>query len=549
MSVSRYLHTVRYLKPVQVYRRVLHTFQCPSIDVSPAPVVRVPAGAWSAPAQRQPSLLSPCRFLLLGEDFEIQSAADWNDASRPKLMLYNLHYFDDLNSHGSIERRSWHTRLIDRWIDENPPASFTGWEPYPLSLRIVNWIKWVLAGGTLVGKACHSLAVQVRYLAENIEYHLLGNHLLSNAKALIFAGTFFSGLEADRWRNTGLELFLTQLREQVLHDGGHFELSPMYHSLVLEDVLDIINLLSTYLETTPPGAIQELRLTAASMLDWILTMCHPDGEIALFSDAAHGMAPSPTEIRAYAQRLGVGSMLVAQMNGVRQLGDSGYCRIQFGNAVLFTDIAKIGAKYLPGHGHADVLSFELSLFGRRFVVDSGTSEYGDRPERLRQKGTAAHNTVVVDGKDSSELWGGFRIAQRAHPFDARVLQSADNVAVSAAHDGYNRLAEKVTHRRMWTMSEHSLHIVDDLVGRGKHRLDLPLHFHPDFAARAGPANAFSLYAPDRTGTIVLRYDNQLEANIEPSTYHPRFGSSVPACKIVGRCHTVLPVRLQTIIEW
>ena len=187
-----------------------------------------------------------CRFL--NEDRSISGAGVWNDPGAKPLWLYNLHYFDDLNARDAGARREWHVPLIRRWIDENPPATGAGWDPYPASLRIVNWIKWALGGGLLPGEAVHSLAVQARHLERRLEYHLLGNHLFANAKALVFAGMFFEGPEADRWLWKGLDLLEREVPEQVLADGGHFERSPMYHSLILEDLLDLVNLGRAYSE-------------------------------------------------------------------------------------------------------------------------------------------------------------------------------------------------------------------------------------------------------------------------------------------------------------
>src|SRR5262249_39544867 len=133
-----------------------------------------------------------------------------------------------------------------RWIEENRVGQGNGWEPYPLSLRIVNWIKWALAGNELGVVAVQSLAVQTHYLVRRLEWHLLGNHLFANAKALIFAGVFFRGSEADSWRSKGLNILARQLPEQLLADGGHFELSPLYHSRIQEDLLDLVNLARTY---------------------------------------------------------------------------------------------------------------------------------------------------------------------------------------------------------------------------------------------------------------------------------------------------------------
>ena len=69
----------------------------------------------------------------------------------------------------------------------------------------------------------------------------------------------------------------------------------------------------------------------------------------------------------------------------------------------------MGPDYIPGHAHADTLSFELSIGAQRVFVNSGTSEYGLSPKRLNQRKTAAHNTVEVDGKDSSQVWSGLEL--------------------------------------------------------------------------------------------------------------------------------------------
>jgi len=109
------------------------------------------------------------------------------------------------------------------------------------------------------------------------------------------------------------------------------------------------------------------------------------------------------------------------------LSDSGYIRIQSGDAVALLDVAPIGPDYLAGHGHADTLSFELSLFGQRCIVNPGVSRYGTGAERLRQRGTAAHSTVAVDGQNSSEVWGGFRVARRARPLGLRTGKTGETV--------------------------------------------------------------------------------------------------------------------------
>lgn len=108
-------------------------------------------------------------------------------------------------------------------------------------------------------KILNSIAEQARFLEARIEWHVMGNHLIANAKALLFASTLYSGNESNRWYKTGIALLRKQLKVQILADGGHFELSPMYHSLVLEDILDVVNLLQSQL---PNEDIEDLKETA-----------------------------------------------------------------------------------------------------------------------------------------------------------------------------------------------------------------------------------------------------------------------------------------------
>ncbi|MCB0055622.1 MAG: heparinase II/III family protein, partial [Caldilineaceae bacterium] len=411
---ARYFHTLRHLRPVQIYGRLWFRLYRPRPDSRPAPPLCVAAGAWVAPPAGEPRLLGPVTFRFLDETRTLADPGDWNRPSWDKLWLYNLHYFDDLNAEGAGVRREWQRALIARWIADNPPGHGNGWEPYPLSLRVVNWIQWLLAGHAPQPDWLDSLAMQARYLARRLEWHLLGNHLFANAKALVHVGLFFDGSEADSWLAAGLRVLGRQLPEQILPDGGHFERSPMYHAILLKDVLDLLNLARVYPGRIGASQTAQWRDAASRMLDWLRAMTHPDGGLAFFNDAAFGIAPAPEELEAYARRLGLGPRVVPS-DGLHHLASSGYVRLQNQDAVAILDVGEIGPTYLPGHAHADSLSFELSLGGRRFVVNSGTSLYDDCEERLRQRSTAAHSTVVVDGADSSEVWHSFRVARRALP--------------------------------------------------------------------------------------------------------------------------------------
>jgi hypothetical protein len=200
-----YWETVRHLRPVQVYGRLWFRAARPRPDLRPAPPLRAHEGNWVLPARRRQSQTGPDEFRFLNETRAL-SRQGWDDAETPKLWRYNLHYFDDLNAVDAEHRAQWHHALMVRWITENPPGKGTGWEPYPTSLRVVNWIKWAMAGRPLAPEAVHSLAVQARFLRRRLEHHLLGNHLFANAKALLFAGRFFEGAEAQSWLDCATRL-------------------------------------------------------------------------------------------------------------------------------------------------------------------------------------------------------------------------------------------------------------------------------------------------------------------------------------------------------
>lgn len=514
---SRYWHTLRYLKPVQVYGRLWRRLIRSRPDRRPAPPRRPASAKWVAAARRRQSLTQPASFRLLNEEHSLDELG-WDNADLPKLWRYNLHYFDDLSSAGAESRYAWHRELMLRWVRENPPGLGTGWEPYPCSLRMVNWIKWALQGNEPPPECIDSLAVQTRWLAMRIEWHLLGNHLFANAKALVFAGLMFEGPEADAWKKAGLRILGTEVAEQILPDGGQFERSPMYHALALEDMLDLYNISSTFPNCLPEETIRLWRGAGERMRSWMAAMCHPDGEIAFFNDAAIGVAPSPAELEAYARRLGLDETR-PMLEGVTHLDPSGYVRMQRGQAVAVLDVAPVGPDHLPGHAHADTLSFEFSLLGQRVFVNSGTSLYDVGAERSRQRGTAAHNTVTLDGLDSSEVWSGFRVARRARPFGLRFAEADGTISVSCSHDGYHRLPGRPAHRRTWRLGSKVLHVSDSVGGNFAQAI-ARFHLHPDVEILGEQTLRLA------GGELVQWSVDGGTPSIVHGSWHPEFGVSV-----------------------
>ena len=530
-AAQRYWHTLKYLKFQQLAGRAWLRLYRPKPELAPSPPLRPSEGTWISPAAREPSLLGEDLFRFMNTSGSLNEIG-WNGEKRDALWRYNQHYFDDLNADGAAQRTKWHYKLINRWVDENPPTGGAGWEPYPTSVRIVNWIKWSLSGNQLPTACVHSVAIQARWLRRRLEWHLLGNHLFANAKGLVFAGLFFKGKEAESWLKCGVNILLKQLPEQVLGDGGHFERSTMYHALALEDLLDLLNVSRSYAASNDTAELQvELESRINQMVNWLLTMCHPDGGISFFNDAAFGVAPSVHELLAYADRLKIDPVCrgattePSQFIAIKSLDASGYMRIEGPCACALIDAAPVGPDYLPGHAHADTLSFEFSVFCQRVFVNSGTSIYGTGAERLRQRGTPAHNTVTVAGQDSSEIWSGFRVARRAYPEILRLETDPQACTIRCRHNGYKQILNPpVWHEREWQMGRENLTINDQLhpkAASSVHQAEARYHLHP--AVRYLPGDS------PWSGTLLLEKGQELLIQASApiaqisSTYHPRFG--------------------------
>ncbi len=498
MEPGRLWRTARRLRASQIRQRFL-LFGARGPSAAPAVVVRARDGIWQPGIPKTSGWLGGRRHRLLNQERELRG---WNDEGIPKLWLYHLHYHDGVEA-----------ELAERWVRENPAGEGAGWAPYPISRRISNWVRWRLEGGEGFAGFEESLAWQAEWLRRRVERNLGANHLLANGKALAMAGCYLGGRAAERWRAEGLEILRAELREQVLEDGGHYELSPMYHALVLEDVLDLENLGRAY-----PGLAPGFEEIAGRMLGWLRNMTHADGRIAFFNDAAFGMAPEPAELEAYAGRLGVGEAKVA-------LSESGYVRLERGSVTVLMDIGALGPDHQPAHGHCDLLSVEVSRHGLREVVNSGVSTYEAGVERLRQRQTAAHSTAVVDGEEQSEVWGSFQAGR-----SARVMErSSDGLHwAQGAHDGYRRLG--VVHTRRVEMKEGAVVVRDRFDGHGVHKVELYWHLHPE-------------------ARVQVEMDSRMARRDEEGTWHPEFGLAVRNRIIVGEWQGRCPVELETRLTW
>lgn len=400
-------------------------------------------------------------FLNLSHQFE--QNIDWNYDAKGKLWTYNLNYFDFLFD-SSLETTSG-KELIKLYCHDYGNLK-DGLEPYPISLRGINWIKFLSMNNIRDSEIDQCLYKQFKILESNVEYHILANHLLENAFSLFFGAYYFQN---DKFYSKAKQLLLSQLKEQILADGAHFERSPMYHQIILFRLLDTINLVRNN-AWKANEFLPELRKIAASMLSWLTNITFKNGQIPRLKDATKGIAPTTKELMEYAQ------LLEIEWKSINvTLSDSGYRMMENEKVELIVDVGEVSPSYQPGHAHADELNFVLNVDNKPLIVDVGISTYEKNKRRQLERSTISHNCISLDNINSSVVWGGFRVAKRAKV--NVLLDSA--FEIQAEHTGFKSRGLAV--QRKFILKENSICIHDILSGSSSiidYAVSL-IHFHPD----------------------------------------------------------------------
>jgi uncharacterized heparinase superfamily protein len=489
---------------------------------------------------------------------EIPPRVHWRRRYVSHLWSYNLHYFDFARDLAWAYRETGDARHVERfqelasdWMEQVGEGGGDGWEPYALSLRLVNWTyAWLLFDDALEAgfrdRLLDSIAAQANHLRRNLELHLLGNHLQKNLHALIVAALPFGGPAAREIVADACRRLWVEIDEQVLEDGTHFELSPMYHAIALGDFLEDLSLLDAAGIAVPGRS----RTRVGLMVEALGVLSRPDGRLHLFNDAAHGIAPPVAWLKERAA--GTSGMTPSLRSGSFSLPDGGY----FGWADpatgerLLLDCGTPGPGYQPGHAHCDLLSFELDFDGRPVIVDSGTSGYGGDPFRAYARSTRAHNTVEIGGLEQTQVWGDFRVARRAAVISAELDTGAVEFVFSGAYRPYHDAT--TLHHRSVRREEGRWVVTDRVTGAVGASLRSFIHLHPDVELEPSGegflANAGSIrlrIQPHGVDAAIIR-----RGELQPvqGWYLPEFGRAIPAAVLELTVHDNRGLEFGYLIE-
>ncbi len=496
-------------------------------------------------ALREPSVWDGTVRLLNTESFAMRAPVNWNaNPIGQTLWQFRLHEWE------------WAFPLVQRAQNESDAADELGtllqdyfanvpfghpvsFEPYPLSRRLVVWCEALRVLCKTQHPFAPTLASEMhrgaRMLRDNIEHDLDNNHVIANAKALAFVGTLLQ----QSYARDGFNLLWEQLRVQVRDDGMHVENSTSYHFLVWRDAMETCALARQYAIEIPNDVVERL----AAMKIFLDAVRLPDGTFPLLNDSVNEQDKNEMVFDSFEKMFSGEKIFQKNLSPLFLFQDSGYGILRANDTQLVFDAGALGPDWCPGHGHADTLSFELFAFGKPRIVDIGTYQYQAGGWRDYFRGTAAHNTIQVDGLDSSEVYGSFRVGRMAN---ARMW--AENDWVCGEHDGYTRLREPITHtRKIQLCDAHTILIRDEIRGRGGHAYVSRFHLAPNAHANVLDKKMRVVFEDGAVMEIEFQgVEGLLE--IEQGWYSPTWYTKFPIEVIELKWRGAPPFEIETTIR-
>jgi hypothetical protein len=482
--------------------------------------------------------------------------------------------------------------LWAEWREANPYPTGVNWaSTLEVAFRCLSWI-WIdqlAVEAAILPESFYSNLRQgigecAVYIQRYVSTYFAPNtHLIGEALALFFVGVLYPEFEPARfWREHGWKLLLQESSRQVRADGFHFEQSVYYHVYALDMFLHA-RLLASRNEIAIPASYDQ----TLSMMAEGLAAIGAGGQAPRFGDddggrlfdgrrnrSEHMLDPLPTAAIIYGRgdwKSTCGELreetiwlcgsagartfdqLLAAPQALRSraFAASGYYVIASANALAVVDGGPHGWGN-AGHGHADALSIQLIAHGRAWLTDPGTGAYpSEKPERDRLRGTAAHNTLEVDGRSQAEPLHSF--AWRSSPATTvHLWYSGPGITLfRGSHNGYGqRLEQPVVHER-WVIGWYDdlWMVLDRACGRGKHRLDLRWHLLPDSdVVRADSAGLWRAIAGHEKLEIIVPPENAWDGVCETGSWSPAYGKLMPAPVLHFSCEGLLPKDSATILS-
>jgi hypothetical protein len=474
------------------------------------------------------------------------------------------------------------------WWKENPYPIGINWaSALEVAFRVQSWI-WTF----FILQSCplftterrRQWVARLRLSGRHIENYLStyfspNTHLLGEALALFFLGTLFSFPSAERWREKGWQILLREAGKQVREDGFYFERSTYYHVYALDMFLHA-RILAKLNEISIP---EEFESNLQRMLNALLLLSRA-GISPTFGDddggrlfdgkrnrSVHMLDPLATGAVLYQRgdfkkvarvlpeetlwllgvKAGADFERIASEDSCADstalAASSSYLIFDAASRQqLLIDAGPSGGKN-SGHGHADALSVSLIRDRRVLLRDSGTFEYvGPGRERSRLRGTGAHNTLRVDGRDQAEIIGPFSWANVPQVRVEHWINGKHFDSFEGSHSGYSRANSPIIHRRSVFHPRENLWLVRDVVeGDGEHEIEIAWHIGAGLARVPETESLFS--DGEQVLAVLTNESNSWSRTIRDFACSPVYGKLVPASVIRLSTRQELPAEFVTVL--
>ena len=436
-------------------------------------------------------------------------------------------------------------KQIDNWIDNNPLMYSINWGcSMDISIRAINWM-WALSlisvsynknDEKLLKKINTSLYEHGWFIYRNLEGNIFNynnNHYLSNLSGLIFIGEVFQDdHEAKKWTKYAKYSFFREIRLQILPSGMSFERSFHYNRLVLE----IINWSFIFLNHNNHKVPQDISTILENMYNFLYITIKPDSSVPNIGDQDNGrllpfgnekvddfkylfsissvlfnnyqMKENGNGYNIYCSQLGKKYNLKNYNNiypyrkstlRSKYINDAGFLIIRDGLNYMITNIKSRGnyldSKIQTVHTHSDLLSFELFINDKTFIVDPGTYAYSsDSKLRNLYRSTIMHNTAIIDNNNQEHVNDKkiFEMSNNSNPNLELFKETNNSIFFSAYHDGYKRLKNSVIHKRTvnYNKKNKSWSISDSFLGNGTNLIETAFHFSEKVQLLSHKKNSF-----------------------------------------------------------
>ncbi|MEO5378835.1 MAG: heparinase II/III family protein [Magnetococcus sp. DMHC-6] len=481
------------------------------------------------------------------------------------------------------------------WLEQSPYLMGPNWmSGLEVGIRLINWaLVWGLIGGEgselfagaagldLKERWLKAVYQQAHFIAGHFSgYSSANNHLIGEAAGLYVAmATWPLWPMAGRWQKKAKKILLRQAVAQQTADGVNRE-QAIYYQLFVLDFLWIAGLTGRRVgDPFPTDWWQILQ----GMLTYLGAMLDVAGHLPMIGDAddgrvfhlscQEGFHPVRSQLALgaiffnnglFKQKtdglddqtrwlLGGGCEALFAAVPAPVVGESWPQSFPHGGYYLLgrdlhsptevrlgMDVGTLGYLSIAAHGHADALSLYLSVAGEEILIDPGTFNYhGPLLWRDYFRGTAAHNTLMVDGEDQSVSGGRFMWTAHAQ-VEGVVWQPGEaQETLRATHTGYRRLSDPVTHQREVLLDKRSgrIQILDQITCQASHHIQRFWHFSatclvevlPEGVRVKSHAVSLLLRPRDKNTTIHIFHGDE---NAPLGWISRRYNQRHPICTIV-----------------